>query len=373
MTDPCEIQECAPEAAISRFGCLRWLIPLLFLLPLLLLATQCNSDDPEPVAATAVPAEATAVPATSTPVPATATAVPPTETAVPPTATAVPPTEVPATAVPDPTAVPEVAIAALGAAAYAWNADDGVSWSGTGEPGYSMRFVDADGVEYGTAEIGDDGTWSFEAATAGLAPGEYCMTAQMIDTDGEVVESSDAESCFEIEAPEPEAADPEPAEDTELVVAEVEANAFNGTYAPGSILIFSEDGEALGNASVGDDGAFAGRCELPPGEHTITILDEASGDSETVTLTVEGAPTFAPPTTSDGTPFVCTGTPAMGSIDGNVYTIAPCEYSNLIAERMGTTMALLELYNPQISNFSLLYAGQQLIIPADASCLDASN
>lgn len=362
MANPCEIEDCVSPEEASRQGCLKWLIPLLLGLLGLIMLNQCRAT-PEPTIVenvVEVTVEVTEVIEVTREVEVEVTS----EVVVEVTREVE--VEVPA-------AAPAAVIAPLVGGRIAYDAGDGLlTWFGTGNRDYTVRLIGPDG-EVAEGTVAANGNWSF-AEALNLEPGEHCFTVQMFDEAGDMVEETD-NVCVTVEAPEVVEATPEPEPapaDSALVVTDVEDNGFSGTYEPGTTLLFTEDGTSLGSATVGDDGTFAGTCQLPPGAYTIVVSDEASGASETVELVVEGAPAFAPPT-GESVQVVCEGTPAMGAINGNIYTIAACEYISLIADRLGTTVALLQAYNPQISDFSLIYAGQQLVIPADAGCFDASN
>ncbi len=151
---------------------------------------------------------------------------------------------------------------------------------------------------------------------------------------------------------------------------------MSGTGRPGELVIVLEDGEQVGGATVQADGTWSCTCILPPGEHTL-IIQEANNpenQSEPITFVVENlteAPT--PPRATPGqtvTPIVCKGDPPHGVIQGHIYIVAQCESMGLIAQRLGTTLAKMMAFNPQVAAPNQIYPGQALNIPGDAGCFD---
>lgn len=156
---------------------------------------------------------------------------------------------------------------------------------------------------------------------------------------------------------------------------------MSGTGRPGQLVIVLENGEQVGGAKVQADGTWSCTCILPPGEHTLVIqeADNPENVSEPVTFVVENlteapTPPTAPPSSgssgSSAPPVVCKGDPPNGTIQGHIYIVAQCEFMSLIAQRLGTTLAKMMEYNPQVSAPNQIYPGQALNIPSDAGCFD---
>ena len=178
---------------------------LLLLAILLLLMRACNAPATTPPVATAAPvvaAPAVDVVATVAPTVVPPTVVPPTAvppTVVPPTAappTAVPPTAIPATAVPPtampPTAMPPTAIPAtavplrlpeLALPAAADFTADGVTLSGTGEPGATVEIREGT-VRVGSAVVSAAGQWTLLAE---LSAGAHQLVVRTVDAAGEIL------------------------------------------------------------------------------------------------------------------------------------------------------------------------------------------
>ncbi len=310
-------------------------------------------------------------------------------------------------------------LALAGAAAFGtFSADSNgmslapLSLSGTGTPGASVE-VFANGKSIGTAQVGSDGTWAYSGDVA-MEPGNVDLTARMTLADGtrlntlsagrfavpdltpapvEVVEEEpEPEPVVEEAEEEAEPAVEEEAEETtvaadaSLAVESVSAVGdtptigtvnfgMSGTGRPGVELAVFENGVQVGGARVQEDGTWSCTCALPPGEHVLIVQDanDPSYTSEEITFVVENLTTAPTPPSGTGQSFRCTGTPPNGEIRGTVYIIAQCEYADLIAQRLGTTVAELLAYNPQLDSLRLIYPGQVLNIPLDAGCFDDNN
>lgn len=150
---------------------------------------------------------------------------------------------------------------------------------------------------------------------------------------------------------------------------------MSGTGRPGAQLVVLENGVQVGGALVQEDGTWSCTCTLPPGEHILVVQDanDPSYTSEEITFVVENLTAAPTPPAGSSEPFDCSGTPPRGQIVGTVYIVAQCEYADLIAERLGTTVEELLAYNPQLQSLSLIYPGQALNIPSDAGCFDDNH
>lgn len=254
---------------------------------------------------------------------------------------------------------------------------EAIDLTGTAEPNTTV-IIWANGEQIGTTTSDADGNWSFSAT---LPPGPYRLYARTTFEDLSTKQSNTesltvaGEVVVEEEAPEEEAVGlTVDVVGTDGEAANPFAPALVGTAPAGDLQIFTGDA-LLGSASAGADGAwnFESTCSLPPGEYMVNV-QAADGSSEEVTITVANpAPAFVPPVAEPGQVVervVCEGEPAMGQIVGTTYIVATCEYVNIIASRMGVSVADLIAYNPQLSDPTTIYPGQILNIPAGASCLE---
>jgi hypothetical protein len=164
--------------------------------------------------------------------------------------------------------------------------DGSISIDGEGEPGSQIRVL-ANGEELGTVTVDADGAWSFSGT---LEPGTYTLTAEAIDDDGTVVNSSEA---LAVTIPEPESVIvlPELAEPT---VGEAGEFTLSGTAEPGQTVEVLADGVSLGTTAVAADGTWIYSGQLEAGEYDVVVrtLDEDGtviNESEEVALTVSGA------------------------------------------------------------------------------------
>lgn len=223
--------------------------------------------------------------------------------------------------------------------------------SGSGAPG-SMLQVVADGEVLGQVTVGQDGDWALEVD---LSPGDYRLQARALDDEGAVVAESETVAFSQ---PEPALTAPAmltPTEETALTAGVVE---LGGTGAPGAEIEVLLDGEVLGSATVGADGAWTLEQELPAGEHSLTVrnLDDPDSLSQPVAVRVEAA---AEPAGGAGDERVC----GVGEDRGDTYVVARCEYMALIASRTGVRVVDLIAANPQVADPDLIYPGQVLNLP----------
>lgn len=173
--------------------------------------------------------------------------------------------------------------------------DGSVSIDGGGEPGSQIR-VSANGEELGTVTVGPDGAWSFSGM---LEPGMYTLTAETIDDDGAVTNSSEA---VVVTIPEPESAILVP-ELSEPSVGEAGEFTLSGTAEPGHTIEILADGVSLGTVAVAPDGTWTYSGQLEAGEYGVVVrtLDPDGvvvNESDEVSLTIPGAeePTAIPET-----------------------------------------------------------------------------
>lgn len=155
--------------------------------------------------------------------------------------------------------------------------------TGTAEPGSRVAIL-VDGEQVGTAEVGDDGTWSLPIE---LAFGSQEVVAQTLDSDDSVLNESEP---LTIEVPEMAAP-----ELPELGFSLPEFNPFNGFYTwrgtaePGAEVALIVEGEVAQTTTADADGNWLLSDTFDPGELDIqfAVLDEAgevAAESEPTSL-----------------------------------------------------------------------------------------
>lgn len=131
---------------------------------------------------------------------------------------------------------------------------------GKADPGAAVEFV-ANGEVVGTAVTDADGNWSLPLD---LPAGDYALNARVMDAAGNLVVESEPMDvaiapAFVMPAftlPTADADNPFP---------------LSGTGQPGGAVDILVDGEVVGTAVIGDDGAWSFDYELGPGEHEISL------------------------------------------------------------------------------------------------------
>ncbi len=273
-----------------------------------------DGDDEE---ATAEPtAEPTEVPAEPTEAPAEPTEVPteiPTE--VPTEAPAEVPTEVPAPAI-DAPVISSIGMAD-GSGDTAVVDGDSITTepatlpiSGEGTPGSTVTVL-VDGVEAGTASVGEDGTWQVDVPFD--TEGEYAVTAQTADNDGNPLGDSDLAVTVlpvaVVGAPVISSVGAADGSDTAVtdgdsITTEPATLPISGEGTPGSTVTVLVDGVEAGTATVGEDGTWqvdvpfdtegeyavlaqtADNDGNPLGESTLAVTVLPAAEPEPGTLTV---------------------------------------------------------------------------------------
>ncbi|MCP5097550.1 MAG: hypothetical protein GY943_18545, partial [Chloroflexi bacterium] len=247
------------------------------------------------------------------------------------TGNAVNDTAVSDTTTPDETTT-EVENADVALAAPAFDAPDGtfnsgeVVLSGTGEPGSDVAIL-VDGEVVGTTTVGSDGTWSF---ATDLEAGDYTVSAQTLDADGNIAAESDGLAVSVADALAlPTISLPEAG----LMAGTV---ALSGTGTPGSTVELFADGVSIGTTTVGEDGTWVFDAELGDGDVALTAQAMDDDGNETavsaplnLSLASIDLPDFELPTltipnlgfTPDGFAIGGTGTPGQDIeivVDGEV-------------------------------------------------------
>ncbi|SDT12986.1 Ig-like domain-containing protein [Microlunatus soli] len=197
--------------------------------------------------------------------------------------------------------------------------------TGTGEPGATVTVI-IDGQPVGTADVGDDGSWSFDVpADSALDDGTHEITATQTDPAGNSSPVSDPVSVtVDATAPEP----PVITEPVDGSVTGEQTPDISGTAEPGSTVTVIIDGDPAGTTTADDNGSwtFTPTEPLADGDHEITATatdpaDNTSDPSDPVTVTVDSTAPQAPVITgpADGAvtnadPVAVTGTGEPGAI-----------------------------------------------------------
>ena len=193
------------------------------------------------------------------------------------------------------------------------------TWSGTGAPG-SEVVVMLDGEEIGRTTVDDDGMWSFDSSLANLDAGDYELSAQMLDSDGNVAGDAVAASPLTV------AALPALAVGDVTLADDGASFSWSGTGAPGSEVVIMLNGEEIGRTTVDDDGTWSfdgDLAGLDAGDYELTSQmlnsDGAVADEMTASSPLSIAAASNPLTTGDaaladdGASFSWSGTGAPGS------------------------------------------------------------
>ncbi len=162
-----------------------------------------------------------------------------------------------------------------------------VSLSGTGTPGSEVGIVVDDEV-VGTATVGDDGTWTFDAE---LAAGTRGISVQALDAAGSVANESESVALALTEITPPAFAEASYA----LAPGTVD---FAGTGTPGTTVELVANGAVVGTAVVADDGTWTMPAALEAGAYDLSLRmlsteGELLGEADGVTATVAAAETEA--------------------------------------------------------------------------------
>lgn len=162
-----------------------------------------------------------------------------------------------------------------------------VSLSGTGTPGSEVGIVVDDAV-VGTAIVGDDGTWTFDAE---LAAGTRGISVQALDAAGSVANESESLALALTEITPPAFAEASYA----LAPGTVD---FAGTGTPGTTVELVANGAVVGTAVVADDGTWTMPAALEAGAYDLSLRmlsteGELLGEADGVTATVAAAETEA--------------------------------------------------------------------------------
>ncbi|WP_409308227.1 BapA/Bap/LapF family large adhesin, partial [Pectobacterium sp. B1J-3] len=162
-------------------------------------------------------------------------------------------------------------------------AEDGTSVSGNAEPGSTVTLTDADGNALGEVTVGEDGSFTVPLNPP-LTNGE---TVNVVVTDP----AGNSSDPITAEAPDTTA----PAVPTDVEVAD-DGTSVSGNAEPGSTVTLTDsDGNALGEATAGEDGSFTVPLDPPltNGETVNVVVTDPAGNSSDP-ITAE-APDTTPP------------------------------------------------------------------------------
>ncbi len=224
--------------------------------------------------------------------------------------------------------------------------DESITVSGTGAPGTEVEIL-ADGTRFGVAPVREDGTWIY--AIAFSDPGEYDVTAQTVDVDGNVIDETDASSVtVSTPAASEQFAFIFPADGGQIIQGFL---TIVGTSEPGDEIEIFDDGESIGTTTTEDSGEWYFRFEPALGEHQFSAAVVGAG-SELEARSLEVVPVGEVDCDSN-----------LGISRGVNYIVGTCNTFGTVIERTGATLESLIEANPQIDNPDLIYPGDILNIP----------
>ncbi|MBE7552193.1 MAG: hypothetical protein HS126_14075 [Anaerolineales bacterium] len=198
-----------------------------------------------------------------------------------------------------------------------------VTLTGSGEPGSQVEVI-VDGQVVGKATVGDDGNWDLDTELS--RAGDYEITVQSVDADGQVLAASETVNwtVAAVEETVPPTLDLPGGGLTGGPVT------LSGTGEPGSEVEIVIDGQVVGKTTIGSDGTWSYTADLPEsGDYQISVQNvDAAGKvlaaSEPTALTVVAPPTLDQPSGElTAGPVTLTGSGEPGSqvevmIDGQV-------------------------------------------------------
>jgi hypothetical protein len=201
-----------------------------------------------------------------------------------------------------------------------------LTFTGTAAPGAMVQVL-VDGQPIGTATADSAGAWSLSATLD--RPGDHTVVVQTLDSAGAVAAAAEPVT-IALLAPPPQISAPT----LQLPSGDLTAGtvSLSGTGMPNSQVEIVVNGQSLGKAAVGSDGAWSLPASIAAGEYTISVraVDAAgavAAETSPARLSVSEAVAAAPPAggaapaigfPTDGAqiprgPFTMTGTGAPGS------------------------------------------------------------
>ncbi len=230
------------------------------------------------------------------------------------------------------------------------NADDSVTFSGTGTPGSTIELWTNEG-RLGQATVGDDGVWSFVVP---LDRRHHMFIARAVDASGApLAESEPLVFTFPVKP---------------LTVVSPESGTklsgdtvtLKGTGQPGVQIEILDNGMIVGRAPVEADGTWSYDYKGEPGSHALAAQYPGNAESASAAVNVEVAAAAKP---APATGVCSAGNIPLGVDQVTTYIVAQCEYMGLIAARTGIKLADLIAANPEVTNINLIYPGQVLNLP----------
>ncbi|TQM63661.1 Ig-like domain-containing protein, partial [Klugiella xanthotipulae] len=181
---------------------------------------------------------------------------------------------------------------------------DGVTITGTAEPGNTITVYDGDHQAIGTATVNSDGTFTVTATEP--VSNDEVLTVSSTDANGFVSPESPAQ----VDSEAPEAPQVRPSNGT-ILRGTAEANTLVTIYAEDDSVLATVRVDSAGNFSLPFTPQLADQTKL-----ALTSLDAAGNESAVTPVTIDGSAVMAPVIIpSDGTIITGTGTP------GNTVTV----------------------------------------------------
>ncbi|WP_409311232.1 Ig-like domain-containing protein, partial [Pectobacterium sp. B1J-3] len=218
-------------------------------------------------------------------------------------------------------------------------AEDGTSVSGNAEPGSTVTLTDADGNALGETTVGEDGSFTVPLDPP-LTNGE---TVNVVVTDP-AGNSSDPVTA---EAPDTTA----PAVPTDVEVT-ADGTSVSGNAEPGSTVTLTDaDGNALGEATVGEDGSFTVPLNPPltNGETVNVVVTDPAGNSSGPVIAE--APDTTAPAVPTNVEVADDGTTVTGNAEpGSTVTLTDANGNALGEATAGADGSFTVSLDPPLTN-----------------------
>jgi hypothetical protein len=229
-----------------------------------------------------------------------------------------------------------------------------VALSGAGTPGSVVQVVVDDQVA-GTAQVGDEGTWSLKIAV--IEPGEHQLTVQTLDASGAVAAEAEPVTLSLAPAP-PGGIAPDllfPAEGADIITGDTITGELTviGTGQPGSQVELLDGSVVLSIAQVGDDGLWRYTFAPELGDHEFAV--RPAGNMLAASRAVQVR--VAKP--RDG--IDCSSNPGIPGDDS--YIVGTCDTLSAISQELGVGLDAVIEANPQIEDPNLIFPGESVVIP----------
>ncbi len=241
---------------------------------------------------------------------------------------------------------------------------------------FALRDLEVQAADAGSGEVAEDSTEDLAEADPAEEATESSTAVEEAAPEGEAAsEEQNAETPAAEGEGEPAPAADEPADtDDSVITGELsEVTLANdeewvagyllavGKGTPGAsvaVIFANGEGTVEGSTVVNEAGNWAVRAFLDtPGEYVVTARS-GSNSAEAGTVSIDPNIVF-------GSKGLCGGgrVAPFGTLEGNQYLVADCEFFGLIARRLGISVAEFRAVNPQIFNLNLIQAGDTLNVP----------